>query len=99
MAGQGGGRGRGREKVLRKKGRGTRAGGCCCAGALGRALGGGVGSRAGSPAGDEREARVNAKPLCPGFASSSLPYSQGGAGNDLRPRPHPVGEWSAPPED
>lgn len=63
MTGQGGGRGRGREKVLRKEGRGTRAGGCCCAGALGRALGGGEGSRAGSPAGEEREARVDAKTI------------------------------------
>lgn len=95
MSGQEGGRGRGREKVRRKKGRGTLAGGCCCAGALGRALGGGAGSRAGSPAGEEREARVDAKPLYRGVRLSSLTLHPGGAGSDPKPRPHPVRQWPA----
>lgn len=89
VSGQGGGRGRGREKVRRTKGRGTLAGGCCCAGALGPALGRGAGSRAGSPAGEEREARVDTKPLCRGVRLQSLTLPPGGTGEDPRPRPHP----------
>lgn len=54
VARQGGGRG-GREKVRWKGGKGTRAGGCCCAGALGQAPGRGAGSRGDIPAGRGEE--------------------------------------------
>ena len=76
VARQGGGRKRGREKVQRKRGRGTRTGGCCCAGALGRAREGAQGlARAHQRGRREKPELIRGCPVA-GFAPSLLPYPQ-----------------------